>query len=620
MTHIPIGAIAIPTLVVEDDVVVDANAAARALAPGADPIGRAWNDVFAPTADGYTRLQDDAAGRWFRLDIAPLDDERAAATVVLATDVTDEVHARAILEGLFADCFVLDSDARIGWKLTPRRRAASSWSVDSHPIDQLHPDDLTASLDRFAAALVEPGRRDSFGLRVKHPARPGHWEHVAIESVSGVADPWLDGVVICSRVESAVDTQLGLVDSPFYSLAEAAPTGIVVVDQRRRPVYLNEIARGLLGVDSTVGTDAWTAAFTPVDAAVVHDVVEAAFTTADRTRHLARLRHGDAPAWVRVEAVAQHGAAGAVGVIVTFTDVTDLIEARADIDRLVDALQAGSDLVMVVTPDLRVTHVKGSGHEHFAALETTGAVDLATVVVTDRDGEDQTFASAVEHVLGGQSWRGELALAVDGAVVPVSVLCVPRQDADGTVESFAFVARDISDLKQTQQRLAHLAMHDPLTGLTNRLGLRDELDRELARWRRGDLHGLGLAFVDLDDFKQINDEFGHETGDHVLREVASRMQEVLRGDDVLARIGGDEFVAVLALQSTARSALHELATRFTAAFAEPMVVGGRALRLRASVGVVSARAPDEDATALLARADAAMYGAKRAGKNQVRVA
>ena len=134
--------------------------------------------------------------------------------MVLANDVTDEVHARAILEGLFADCFVLDGDARIGWKLTPRRRAASSWSVDSHPIDQLHPDDLTASLDRFAAALAEPGRRESFGLRVKHPARPGHWEHVAIESVSGVADPWLDGVVICSRVESAVDTQLGLGRQP----------------------------------------------------------------------------------------------------------------------------------------------------------------------------------------------------------------------------------------------------------------------------------------------------------------------------------------------------------------------------------------------------------------------
>ena len=137
-------------------------------------------------------------------------------------------------------------------------------------------------------------------------------------------------------------------------------------------MYLNELARALLGTGPDAGPDDWTAAFTPVDAAMVHDVVEAAFTTADRARHLARLRHGETPVWVRVEAVAQHGAAGAVGVIVTFTDVTDLIEARADIDRLVDALQAGSDLVLVVAPDLTVTHVKGSGHEHFAALESAG--------------------------------------------------------------------------------------------------------------------------------------------------------------------------------------------------------------------------------------------------------
>jgi diguanylate cyclase (GGDEF)-like protein len=134
------------------------------------------------------------------------------------------------------------------------------------------------------------------------------------------------------------------------------------------------------------------------------------------------------------------------------------------------------------------------------------------------------------------------------------------------------------------------------------------------------LHGLALAFVDLDDFKEINDEFGHETGDHVLRGVASRMLHALRPDDVLARIGGDEFVAVLGLGETGASAMQQLAGRFAAAFADPIVVGGRTTRLRASVGIVTARAPDEDATALLARADAAMYEAKRSGKNQVRVA
>lgn len=618
MPDIPIEAIALPTFVVERGVVVACNEAARSLSAGemaSEVVGSEWTDLFDATDDGYARLKRDGATAWYRLDATGSDDR----LVILANEVTDELQARAILEGLFADCFVLDDQARLAWKLTPRRRKPSSWSVDSHVIEQLHPDDLTDALQRFADALEQPGLRQSYTPRIKHPARPGHWELVSLDTFSGVADPWIDGVVICSRVNEAIDTQVGLVDSPFYSLAEAAPTGILVIDGRRHPVYLNELARGLLAIDSDATTDTWINQFGATDAEAVRAVVDAAFAGDGRRHHIAQVTHGDTPAWVRVAAVAQQSGDQTVGVIVTIVDVTDVVEARADIDRLVDALQAGSDLVVVVTPDLHVTHWKGSGHEHFARLETAGFTELTEILGGDRT-DDDDFETALEQILTGQSWRGELTIRIDDTLVPVSVLCVPRQDADGRVESFAFVARDITDLKQTQQRLSHLAMHDPLTGLTNRLGLRDELERELARWRRGELHGLAIAFVDLDDFKEINDEFGHETGDHVLREIASRMQRSLRPDDVLARIGGDEFVAVLGLQATGQLAVEQLAQRFTHAFTEPMLLGGRAVRLRASVGVVTAADVDEDTAALLARADAAMYEAKRGGKNQVRVA
>jgi len=613
MPDLPIESIPLPAFVVERGVIVTCNAAAQRLA-APDLIGSEFGDLFDATGDGYARLERDGAITWYRLDAS----ESGEQHTVLATEVTDELHARAILEGLFADCFVLDDQARLAWKLTPRRRQPSSWSVDSHVIEQLHPDDLTDALQRFADALEQPGLRQSYTTRIKHPARAGLWELVSLDSVSGIADPWIDGVVICSRVNEAIDTQVDLVDSPFYSLAEAAPTGIVVVDGNRHPVYVNELARDLLGLES--GTNTWIDQFSAADAQAVHAVVSAAFAGDGHKPHIARVTHDDTAVWVRVAAVPQQSRDQTVGVIVTLVDVTDVVEARADIDRLVDAMQAGSDLVLVCTPDLAITHVKGSGHEHFARLETAGLTHLADILGGERADDDNDFEVGLDQIRAGQSWRGELTIRVDDAVVPVSVLCVPRQAADGRVESFAFVARDISDLKQTQRRLAHLAMHDPLTGLTNRLGLRDELEGELARWRRGELHGLALAFIDLDDFKEINDEFGHETGDHVLREVASRLQRALRPDDVLARIGGDEFVAVLGLQATGQLALELLAERFTHAFGEPMVLGGRAVRLRASVGVVTAATTDEDHTAFLARADAAMYAAKRGGKNQVRVA
>lgn len=615
MADLPIESIALPTFVVEHGVIVACNGAAKGLVAH-ELVGSIWNDLFDDTDDGYARLARDGTITWYRLDASESD----GTQVILATEVTDELHARAILEGLFADCFVLDDQARLAWKLTPRRRQPSSWSVDSHVIEQLHPDDVTEALERFAGALEQPGLRQWYTTRIKHPGRAGHWEHVTLDTFSGVADPWIDGVVICSRVNEAIDTQVGLVDSPFYSLAEAAPTGILVVDGHRHPVYLNGLARGLLAIDSDAGTETWMNQFNPADAEAVNSVVDAAFAGDGTQRHIARVTHGDTAVWLRVAAVAQESHAQTVGVIVTLVDVTDVVEARADIDRLVNALQAGSDLIIVCTPDLAITHVKGSGHEHFARLETAGLTELTDLLGGDRIDDDSDFETALEQIRAGQSWRGELTIRIDGTLVPVSVLCVPRQDADGRVESFAFVARDISDLKQTQRRLSHLAMHDPLTGLTNRLGLRDELERELARWRRGELHGLALAFVDLDDFKEINDEFGHETGDHVLREIASRMQHALRPDDVLARIGGDEFVAVLGLQATGDRAVELLAERFTHAFGEPMLLGGRAVRLRASVGVVTAVDADEDTAAFLARADAAMYEAKRGGKNQIRVA
>ncbi len=623
MHDVPIDAIPAPVFVVEDELIIGCNAPARALAPSSvtELVGIRLDEVFRDEDPPYARLRDDAPPRWFRLDAhAHPDGARATLRYVLATDVSDELRARAILEGMFADCFVLDRDACIAWKLTPRR-VASSWAVDSHPIEQLHPDDLTSSLARFVRAIDEPGARESFSVRLRHPVRVDHWERVAIESLSAVTDPWLDGVVICSRVDTAVDTKLELADSPFYSLAEAAPTGIIVLDAQRRPVFLNAIARELLAFDDQRVAAAWTSVFAADDLVAVGGVIDAALLHSRRSNHLAHMVRDGTSSWVRVEAVAQHDASTVVGAIVTLVDVTDLIEARADIDRLVDALQAGSDLVLVVEPDMRVSHVKGAGHEHFAALELQGVRDLRAILGANRDGDVDFGSDVLPQILDGHSWRGELTIVIDTSTsVAASVLCVPRQDATGSVESFAFVARDISELKQTQHRLADAAMHDALTGLYNRNGFKDGLDRELARWRRGEVYSLAVVFIDLDDFKPINDQHGHQMGDHVLREVARRMQRAVRSTDLLARVGGDEFVAVLPLHAGSATDIDIVIDRLVAAFASPMLVGGAALRLSASVGVATTSETSDDATTLVARADEAMYAAKRSGKNRVEVA
>jgi diguanylate cyclase (GGDEF)-like protein/PAS domain S-box-containing protein len=162
-----------------------------------------------------------------------------------------------------------------------------------------------------------------------------------------------------------------------------------------------------------------------------------------------------------------------------------------------------------------------------------------------------------------------------------------------------------------EQRMRHEALHDPLTGLANRTLLRDRLEHVLARSERA--HGAtAVLFIDLDNFKQVNDTHGHATGDAVLVESAKRLQAAVRPGDTVARMGGDEFVAVCEDVDVA-SAL-AVGRRLQEALLPPMVAGGREHRLSASIGVALG---DADPERLLSNADAASYRAKAAGRGRI---
>ncbi len=163
-----------------------------------------------------------------------------------------------------------------------------------------------------------------------------------------------------------------------------------------------------------------------------------------------------------------------------------------------------------------------------------------------------------------------------------------------------------------EAQMRHEAVHDPLTGLANRTLLRDRLEQVHARSLRegGD---TGVLFVDLDDFKQINDAHGHGTGDAVLVEFATRLRHAVRPADTVARVGGDEFVVVCDHLDDA--AARALAARLQEAILPPVAVGGAEHQITASIGIAVGRDP----YALLAEADAAAYRAKGAGGGRVEV-
>jgi diguanylate cyclase (GGDEF)-like protein/PAS domain S-box-containing protein len=166
---------------------------------------------------------------------------------------------------------------------------------------------------------------------------------------------------------------------------------------------------------------------------------------------------------------------------------------------------------------------------------------------------------------------------------------------------------------RNEERMRHDALHDPLTGLANRTLLRDRLEHALARSTR-DRRPAGALFIDLDNFKAVNDRFGHAAGDAVLVELAARLRSAVRPADTVARLGGDEFIVVC--EDIDCEAATALGVRLEQAVGEKLAVGGVAHRLSASIGIALGL---EDPDALLAAADAAVYRAKAAGGGRVEV-
>ncbi|TNF15331.1 MAG: EAL domain-containing protein, partial [Pseudomonadales bacterium] len=190
------------------------------------------------------------------------------------------------------------------------------------------------------------------------------------------------------------------------------------------------------------------------------------------------------------------------------------------------------------------------------------------------------------------------------------------------VTCLLLTARDISELKQAQAQVQHLAYHDALTNLPNRALLMDRLTQQISLLKRHDLRGA-LLFLDLDHFKHINDSLGHPVGDAVLRLVTARLEASVRLEDTVARLGGDEFVVLLSGLEGKRSEVtrqvRQVAEKLRQLLAEPMLLDGHRLQVTPSIGV--ALIPDHGNTPadLLKRADIALYRAKDSGRNAIQL-
>jgi diguanylate cyclase (GGDEF)-like protein/PAS domain S-box-containing protein len=315
-----------------------------------------------------------------------------------------------------------------------------------------------------------------------------------------------------------------------------------------------------------------------------------------------------------IRMVPEFGEGGQVEcVIVVAPEITDLVEAREENRRLATILESLPDLVSITAATGELNYLNPAGRK---MLEQAASADSKTLFHEHCHPHwvnRRILEEAIPTALQNGMWRGESAILYrDGSEVPVMQTIVAHKNDKGQVLYWSSVIQDFSERKQLEDQLLHLATHDALTALPNRALFLDRL-RQAAHHARRTARLTAVLFMDLDDFKTINDTLGHPCGDELLGQVAQRLTSGLRSGDTVGRLGGDEFALILeGMERTAD--ICALVEKLQAQLAEPYELQGRRVSLSSSIGITLYPNDDEDPLALLRKADIAMYQAKKLGR------
>ncbi len=357
-------------------------------------------------------------------------------------------------------------------------------------------------------------------------------------------------------------------------------------------------------------------------------------------------RRGRPPMWVRANAQAMVDIDGTVtGAVASFSDITTARQAAAELRReeqflqvLLDTLEEGivacdaEGRITVFNPSARRLHGLAEGSDPIGEIPTDQGLRHP-----DGSPMAQRENPLIRAMSGEQVREVEIVLESGaGDRRKVSVNGQALVDDEGWMLGAVVAMHDVTEQKLNEERLAELALHDPLTGLANRTLLAERLQEAIDRMAQrspvmvgpggdegswptagGDQLGVAVFLLDLDDFKEINDVLGHDVGDDMLVAVARRLTAIVRPSDTVARLGGDEFVVVCDIESGEEEMLR-IKDRISTALARPYRVDGRMLSVLASVGGVFVDNPDTDPSKLLSRADDAMYGVKWTRRRQRR--
>ena len=397
---------------------------------------------------------------------------------------------------------------------------------------------------------------------------------------------------------------------------------IIVLDDEGTIIYGNPVAQELFGLTPEVGVGANALDFVhPEDAPRVAEHFEELLTTpgASVRDTIRALKANGEIRELEIVSTNSFDHPLVRGVVINGRDVTQRNLYHSQLEMLEERFRLAFEENMapmsfadhddhILAVNDAFCQMTGYGREELLGHDSTLFTFPEDFGITE-ESHRRAVTGDLDHVRYVKRYRCK-----DGRVIVVEISRAPARDAEGNIIYFVFSERDITEERALTAQLSRQALQDPLTGLANRTLFEDRLLQAHARVvRRG---GLGAVFLmDLDDFKGVNDTYGHVVGDELLRSIGRRLEGMTRSSDTLCRFGGDEFL-YLAEELTDAREVDALAERILNALNEPFDIAGASLTQRASLGAAVWDSSRQDTSALIQDADVALYEAKRLGRGR----
>ncbi|VXD24871.1 putative Diguanylate cyclase [Planktothrix serta PCC 8927] len=278
------------------------------------------------------------------------------------------------------------------------------------------------------------------------------------------------------------------------------------------------------------------------------------------------------------------------------------------------AIESADDMIVITSKDGTIEYVNPA-FTKITGYQANEVIGHKPSLLKSGCQNKDFYQALWKKILSGKGWKGELInRKKDGSTYCEEMTIAPVKNSLGEIIRFVAVKRDISDRKQLEAQLAWLAHFDKLTGLPNRVLFFDRLERAIAQAKRQQTQ-FAVFFIDLDGFKSVNDCFGHQNGDLLLKEVAKRLSLSVRQSDTVARMGGDEFTLILG-NIRQRNDVIKIAQAILFTLSQGCVVNGQECQIGASIGISFYPTDGSDLETLVNQADTAMYRSKHQGKNR----